>query len=327
MKYRRSEAKDYARAHMRGIWAAALMPFAPDLSIDEAGFRRNLRHWVDDLGIDGVFVSGKQGEFFSMSLAERKRSFEIAVDEIGRRAGTIMSCSDQNMEVVIELARHAQAIGADYIVVHAPVLHFLQRQDETLYNYYRTISEQVDIGIALWSHPDSGYLMSPELCARIAELPNIVAIKYSVPREMYVRLTHLAGNRLIVSTASEEEWFDNIVELGWRLYLCSSPPYLFQTKADQRMREYTDLAFRGEIARAKVVRDSLNPVREAFRRSRPPEKPPAHSKFWQELLGQAGGRVRPPMLELTEAEKEAIRRAFAGCGLKLDNAALASSAA
>ncbi len=327
MKYRRADAKDHARAHMRGIWAAALTPFAPDLSIDEAGFRRNLRHWVDDLGIDGVFVSGKQGEFFSMSLAERKRTFEIAVDEIGNRAGTIMSCSDQNMEVVIELARHAEAVGADYIVVHAPVLHFLHRQDETLYHYYRAISEQVDIGIALWSHPDSGYLMSPELCAHIAELPNIVAIKYSVPREMYVRLTHLAGDKLIVSTASEEEWFDNIVELGWRLYLCSSPPYLFQTKVDRRMREYTDLAFRGEIARAKAVRDSLNPVREAFRRSRPPEKPPAHSKFWQQLLGQAGGRVRPPMLELTEAEKEATRRAFAACGLKLDNAALASSAA
>ena len=50
--------------------------------------------------------------------------------------------------------------------------------------------------------------MSPQLCARIAELPNIVAIKYSVPREMYVELTHLAGDRLIVSTASEEEWVD-----------------------------------------------------------------------------------------------------------------------
>jgi 4-hydroxy-tetrahydrodipicolinate synthase len=327
MKYRRREAKEFARTHMRGIWAAALTPFAHDLSIDEAGFRRNLRHWVDDLGIDGVFVGGKQGEFFSMSLAERKRIFEIAVDEVGKRAGTIMSCSDQNMDVVVELARHAQAIGADYIVVHAPVLHFLHKQDETLCEYYRAISETVDIGIALWSHPDSGYLMSPELCARIAELPNIVAIKYSVPREMYVRLTRLAGEKIIVSTASEEEWFDNIVELGWHLYLCSSPPYLFQTKIDRRMREYTDFAFKGEVARARAIRDSLNPVREAFRRTRPPEKPPAHSKYWQELLGQVGGRTRPPMLALTEAEKEATHRAFAGCGLKLDRTALSSSAA
>jgi 4-hydroxy-tetrahydrodipicolinate synthase len=327
MKYLRSEAKAHARAHMKGIWAAALMPFAEDLSIDEEGFRRNLRHWVDELGIDGVFVAGKQSEFFSMSVAERKRSFEITVDEIGGRAGTIASCSDQNMDVVIELARHAQAVGAEYIVVHAPVLHFLHRQDETLYQYYKTISEQVDLGIAMWSHPDSGYLMSPELCARIAELPNIVAIKYSVPREMYARLTRLAGDTLIVSTASEEEWFDNVVELGWRLYLCSSPPYLFQTKVDRRMREYTDLAFAGEVAKAKAVRDSLNPVREAFKRSRPAEKPPAHSKYWQQLLGQVGGRVRPPMLELTQAEKEATRRAFESCGLKLAGSAQKSSAA
>ena len=316
MKYARNDAKAYAREHLRGIWAAALTPFTPDLAIDERGLRRNLRHWVDDLGVDGVFVSGKQGEFFSMSLAERKRTFEIAVDEIGG-ARTMLSCSDQNLDTVIELARHAQAIGSDYIVVHAPVLHFFGAQDETLQSYYRTISEQVDVGIALWSHPDSGYLMSPELCARVADLPNVVAIKYSVPREMYAKLTRLAGDRLIVSTASEDEWFDNIVELGWQLYLCSSPPYVYQTASDRRMREYTDLAFRGEIGRARAVRDSLNPVREAFKRTRPPEKFYAHSKHWQELLGQVGGAVRRPMLELTDAEKDATRRAFDLCGLRL----------
>src|SRR3954462_5161313 len=215
MKYRRSEAKDHARAHMKGIWAAALMPYAEDLSIDEKGFRKNLRHWVDHLGIDGVFIAGKQSEFFSMSVAERKRSMEIVVDEIGKKAGVIASCSDQNMDVVIELAKHAQAIGAPYIVVHAPVLHFLHSRDETLYQYYKTISEQVDIGIAMWSHEDSGYLMSPELCARIAELPNIVAIKYSVPREMYARLTRLAGDRLILSTSTGEGWPANTTPPVW----------------------------------------------------------------------------------------------------------------
>jgi 4-hydroxy-tetrahydrodipicolinate synthase len=324
MNYSRNDAKAYARTHLSGIWAAAQTPFKDDLSIDEAGLRRNLRHWVDDLGVDGVFVSGKQGEFFSMSLAERKRTFEIAVDEIGG-VRTILSCSDQNLGTVIELAKHAQAIGSDFIVVHAPVLHFLSAQHETLMAYYRAVSEQVDIGIALWSHPDSGYLMSPELCARVADLPNVVAIKYSVPREMYVKLTRLVGDKLIVSTASEDEWFDNIVELGWRLYLCSSPPYVYQTAVDRRMRDYTDLAFKGDITRARAIRDSLEPVRDAFRRTRPPEKFHAHSKYWQELLGQAGGAVRRPLLELTDAEKDATRRAFESCGLKLPT--LRSSAA
>jgi 4-hydroxy-tetrahydrodipicolinate synthase len=318
MIFRRNEAKEWARENMRGIWAAALTPFTPgSLAIDEAAVRRNFRHWIEDLGIDGFFVAGKQGEFFAMSLEERKRIFEITLEETQGKAGAIMSCSDQNMNTVIELARHAEKLGATSIVVHAPLLHFTHRQDETLYQYYKTISEEVGLAIAMWSHPDSGYLMSPELCARIADLPNIVAIKYSVPREMYVRLHDMAGDKIIVSTASEEEWFDNIVEMDWRLYLCSNPPYLMQTRVDRRMRDYTDLAFAGKVAEARVIRDSLDPVRKALSSTRPPEKPHAHPKYWQELLGQAGGPVRRPMLDLTEAEKATTRAAFEACGLKL----------
>ncbi|WP_295809461.1 dihydrodipicolinate synthase family protein [uncultured Nitratireductor sp.] len=317
MKYDRKTAKAYAREHMKGIWAAALVPFKDDLSIDEEGFRSNVDHWIEDLKIDGFFIAGKQGEFFSMSLDERKRSFDLAVEACDGRAATIMSCSDQNMDVVIELARHAQSCGADYIVVHAPILHFFKEQDETLLCYYRTIADKVDIGMALWSHPDSGYLMSPQLCNRLADIDNVVAIKYSVPRPMYAELTRLAGDRILVSTASEEEWLDNVVELGWQLYLCSSPPYLIQTRNDLRMREYTDLAFSGDIERARAVRDSLDPVRRALRETRPAEKPHAHQKYWQDLLGQAGGAVRPPLLPLTDEEKRATREAFEQCGLKL----------
>lgn len=315
LKYSRQQAKAHARATMRGIWAAALMPFADDLSIDEAGFRRNIDHWIEDLRIDGFFIAGKQGEFYAMSVDERKRCFDLAVDACAGRAQTIMSCSDQNMDVVIDLARHAQSCGADYIVVHAPVLHFTHAQDETLARYYETIASKVDIGIALWSHPDSGYLMSPALCNRLADIETVVAIKYSVPRPMYAELTRLAGDRILVSTASEEEWLDNILDLGWQLYLCSSPPYLIQTARDRRMRAYTDAAFAGRADEARRLRDSLAPVRQALRGTRPAEKPHAHQKYWQTLLGQAGGRVRPPMLDLTEDEKRITRTAFDACGL------------
>ncbi len=315
MKYLRKDAKSHSRQSMRGIWAAALTPFTADGVIDEAAMRANYEHWIEDLKIDGFFIAGKQGEFFSMSVEERKRCLEIAVDACAGRAQTIMSCSDQNMDVVIDLARHAQRVGADYIVVHAPVLHFFKQQDETLLGYYRAIADQVDIGMALWSHPDSGYLMSPELCSRLADIETVVAIKYSVPRPMYVELNRLAGDRILVSTASEEEWLDNVAELGWQLYLCSSPPYLIQAKGDLRMRRYTDLAFAGRLDEARAVRDSLDPVRAALRGTRPAEKPHAHQKFWQELLGQIGGTVRRPLLELTLDERRRAQAAFEACGL------------
>ena len=66
MKYKKSEAKDYARENFRGVWAATMTPFDDNLVMDEAAYRRNLRHWAQTLKLGGLFVSGKQGEFFSM---------------------------------------------------------------------------------------------------------------------------------------------------------------------------------------------------------------------------------------------------------------------
>lgn len=324
MKYRKSEAKEYARQHFKGIWAANLTPFDENLKLDEPAYRANLRHWLETLKLGGLFIAGKQGEFFSMSVPERKRLMDLSVEaasDAGDRggigqAGIITSCSDTNLDLVLELARHSQNIGADYVIVHSPVLHFGADTEETIFEYYRYLSEQLDIGIAMWNHPDCGYTMTPELCNRIADLPNIVAIKYSADRERYKRLTELAGHKIQVSNPSEEEWLDNIIELGWNLYLCSTPPFLLQSAVDQRMNEYTRLAFAGEHARARVVRDSLEPVRQALHDSKPKGKPQAHGKYWQELLGQHGGPVRRPLLQLTEAERERTRAAFAGCGLR-----------
>ncbi len=317
MQYTRSNAKSYAQENMLGIWAAAYMPFTEDGRIDEDGFRSNVDHWTNDLGIEGLFVSGKRGEFFSMSVEERKRTFDLAVEATGDNGYTIMSCSDANLDVVLDLAQHAQKCGADYIVVHAPALHFYKAYDETVMRYYKKVSDSVDIGIALWSHPASGYLMSPDLCNQLADLENVVAIKYSVDRSMYAELTRLASDRIHVSTASEEEWLDNVIDLNWKLYLCSSPPFLLQSAKDRRMHDYTQAALAGNADEARAISASLDSVRDALARTQPAEKPHAHQKYWQELLGQVGGHVRFPLLELTDEEKAITREAFETCGLEV----------
>ena len=325
MNYKKHEAKEYARQYMVGVWAANLTPFDADSRFDEQAYRSNLRHWVETLKLGGLFIAGKQAEFFSMSIDERKRLMELAVEVAAAagdrggigRCGIVTSCSDTNLDVVLELAEHSKNIGADYVIVHSPVLHFGADTDATIYEYYRYLSEKIDLGLAMWNHPDCGYVMSPELCARIAALPNVVAIKYSTDREKYKRLTEMVGDRIHVSNPDEPDWLENIIELGWKLYLCSTPPFLLQTAVDQRMNTYTQLAFEGRFAEARQVRDSLEPVRQALRQSKPKGKPQAHAKYWQELLGQHGGPVRRPLLQLTGAERAQTRAAFEGCGLKV----------
>ena len=78
-----------------------------------------------------------------MSLEERKRNMKIAVDECDGQAATIMSASDQNVNTVLELALYAQSCGADYIVVHAPVLSFCHDRAEVLYNYYKFLCDRL----------------------------------------------------------------------------------------------------------------------------------------------------------------------------------------
>ena len=140
MKYKKSEAKEYAREHMVGVWAANLTPFDTSLKLDEKAYRDNLNHWINELNLGGLFIAGKQAEFFSMSLAERKRLMELSVEvanEAGNRngkghCGIVTSCSDTNLDVVLDLAKHSQDIGADYVIVHSPVLHFGADTDETI---------------------------------------------------------------------------------------------------------------------------------------------------------------------------------------------------
>ncbi len=220
MNYKKHEAKEYARQHMVGVWAANLTPFDEDLRFDEQAYRSNLRHWIETLKLGGLFVAGKQAEFFSMSIGERKRLMELAVEAASTagdrggigRCGIVTSCSDTNLDVVLELAEHSKNIGADYVIVHSPVLHFGADTDATIYEYYRYLSEKIDLGLAMWNHPDCGYVMSPELCARIAALPNVVAIKYSTDREKYKRLTEMVGDQIHVSNPDEPDWLENIIE-------------------------------------------------------------------------------------------------------------------
>jgi len=120
MKYRRSEAKDAARAQFRGVWAAITTPFTPEGELDEAGLRRNMRYYTDELAIDGVFCTGTMGEYWALTKEERKRVVEIVVEEAKGKCLTIPHTGHQSADETIDLTRHAQEVGADFAIVINP---------------------------------------------------------------------------------------------------------------------------------------------------------------------------------------------------------------
>ncbi len=315
MLYAKRDAKEFASTRLKGVWGSTVTPFTQDLALDENGFRENLRVCVEDLKFPGILVTGKHGEFFSMTVEERKRTFELAMEVMRGKSAAAMSCWDMNLDTTIELLRHAQRVGAEFATVLNPVMYFGSNTDEAVYEYFRHLSEQVDIGIILWNNDGQGYSMSLNVCQRLAQLPNIVGIKDAVDKEHYTQLTHAIGERFPVSHPSEKNWLENMDTLDWKLHYASVEAVAMQTPGDCRVMEYTDLFMAGDTVRARRIRDSLEPVREALRSSRVAGKLTAHYKYWFELSGLAGGPVRRPLLPLTEQEKAKIREAYTTCGL------------
>jgi 4-hydroxy-tetrahydrodipicolinate synthase len=101
--------------------------------------------------------------------------------------------------------------------------------------------------------------------------------------------------------------------------MSSAMPYLFQTPAWQPMREYTRLALAGETARATEVAATLDPVRAVAAKWLQGQQRRidniASIKAWAGLVGMSGGPVRPPLVSLTAAERDALAADLAAVGL------------
>jgi len=317
MKYRKLEAKEYARRNMRGAWGASLTPFTSDYKIDEDGFRQNMRYYITILQIPGMFVNGLMGEAFHQTISERKRLFSIAVEEGKDKMAIMLYTSDPVLENVLEMTKYAEEIGADYVIIINPKFYFGAMTDEGVFQYYKYIADKVNIGIVLFNQMEHGYLMSPKLISRIASIENIVGIKDIAPQSDILEARILCSDKIIVSDAKEENWFINLTVRGQEAMIATHEPLCLQSTKLRLIKEYTELSMKGDIAKAWEAYKRIEPIRWALKRVTPPGKVQATYKYWTQLLGMVGGdgRVRLPQMELTEAEKQTIKNAVETTGL------------
>ena len=134
MNYRKSEAKEAAKAQFRGVWAAITTPFTPDDKLDEAGLRRNMRRYTDGLHVDGIFCTGTMGEFWALTKEERKRAVEIVVEEARGKCKVIAHTGHHSPNETVDLTRHAQEVGADFAIVINP--YYPWGSEDTLYQWF-----------------------------------------------------------------------------------------------------------------------------------------------------------------------------------------------
>ena len=168
-----------------GIIPPLTTPFTPEGNVYEAGLRRLVDFQVRG-GVHGLFICGTYGSGPIMTLEERKQVHEIVIDQNQGRLTIVAHVGTTSTVQSVELAKHAEAAGADYVASISPYYH---RHDErTVVEYFRALVAAVDIPVYVYNNPKAcGIEISSSFLRHLAEV-GVAGIKDSA--FSYVTFAH-----------------------------------------------------------------------------------------------------------------------------------------
>ena len=164
--------------NMRGIYSALLVSFDKEGNINEKGLREIIRHNIDKCKVDGLYVGGSTGENFMLSTDEKKKIFDIAIDEAKGEVKLIAQVGSVNLKEAVELAKYVTDLG--YNAISAVTPFYYKFDFEEIKNYYETIVNSVDNKLIIYSIPFlTGVNMSLEQFAELFKNEKIIGVKFT----------------------------------------------------------------------------------------------------------------------------------------------------
>ena len=163
-----------SRARFSGSITALVTPFKSD-KLDEDALRA-LIEWQIESGTHGFVPVGTTGEGPTLSHDEHRRVVEICVGQTKGRARVIAGAGSNNTIEALDLARHAEKVGADGVLVVTP--YYNKPSQEGLYQHFKMVNDAIGIPIVIYNIPPRSVVdMSIDTMKRLYELPNIVGVK------------------------------------------------------------------------------------------------------------------------------------------------------
>lgn len=157
------------------LLTAMITPFYADGSVNYEGAAELARHLVDN-GSDGLVVGGSTGEAATMTAEEKLKLFEVVLDAVGDRATIIAGTGSNDTMASVRFTQAAEKVGVHGALVVGP--YYNKPTQEGFYQHFKTIAESTSLPIMLYNVPGrTASNVAPETVARLAQIPNIVAIK------------------------------------------------------------------------------------------------------------------------------------------------------
>ena len=275
-----------------------MTPFSDDLALDLEGLRRNVQALLAHPPA-AIVAAGGTGELYSLTPDEHRAVVSAVVQECAGRVPVIAGVGF-NAALAAGLAAESARAGAHGILAFPP--YYPNADEGGLVEYYRQIGDATPLALLIysrdWFHP------GPALVERLAAIPTLVAWKDGQGdlRRLQILMASL-GDRLRWIGGAGDDMVPAYYAAGVRAYTSS-----VSNVSSRLARQLHDLASaRAGDVLDDVMRSLIVPLYAMRARRRGYEV--TVMKELMNLLGLAGGRVRPPLPPLAPADRAELEAA------------------
>lgn len=272
----------------RGVATALITPHT-DSGIDLDSFGK-LIDWQIEQGINALVIAGTTGEGSTLTDEEHRLAIKFAVERSAGRVPIIAGTGSNDTSYAISLTKYACEVGADAMLVVTP--YYNKATQKGLVQMYNAIADVSSKPLVLYNVPSrTGVNIEPETYAKLAEHPNIAAIKEANSNiSKIVETASLVGDKLDIYSGNDDQIVP-IMSMGG-LGVIS----VLSNVAPVQTTEICKRFFKGDVAGAAKLQGEMLPLIKALFS----EVNPIPVKAAMAAMGWCQNYVRLPLTQMEE---------------------------
>ncbi len=284
------------RQRLQGVISFPVTPFKKDLSLDSDGLRKNLRSLLQH-PVCAIVAPAGTGELYSLSPTEHAAVVTVVVEEVNGRV-PVLAGTGFNPSIGSDLARESAKLNVSGILAFPP--YYPSPDDDGIIAYYRGIADATPLGMLIYTR--DWFNPTPALAEKLAEIPNLIGWKDGqADLRRYQMIRQRLGDRLHWIGGAGDDMVPGYYSIGIRTYTSS-----IANVAPRLSLKLHELASAGKSDELTKLMNELVIPLYALRARRKGYEVSA-MKAMMDMIGLAGGPVRPPLVDLRPDETELLR--------------------
>ena len=270
----------------KGLATALVTPFV-DGEVDWQAFRNLVRRQVE-AGVDFLVPLGSTAETPCLTDAEKVKILEIAREE-SNGLPIVAGAGSNSLTATVRNMRLLDGHGADAYLIVVPFYN--KPTQEGLYQYFKAVAEETDRQVILYNVPGrTGTNMKTEPTLRLAEIPNITAVKEAAGDiAQIIDIKRQAPEGFAVLSGNDDQTLP--------LMACGADGVISVASnvAPEQMKALTRAVAASDLKEAIRLNNSLMPLYHACF----VESNPIPAKAALSLMGLCRDEMRLPLLPAT----------------------------